>query len=428
VNDPAPALPQDVAGTSSREDRWARQQVLRLAAVFFLVFVGGGAFQQFLAETLKGATDPRALRTTLLAVTYGSFLLWRIGVAWTEQWLGEWASIALGALCYAFLPFLIVVGAPAWLLIVGATVWGFGAASFWVASGTRVLHLTTQSRYGRGTAAIYVGSLTGIALGLVAQSYLGERWGAGAIPWWAAGASLAGAALAATLWRGSAPQERPTWSAYRGLLLDSHILLAGVMLFASGLTYGVLLSTFSDAVVERSSLGKLGLVALCFHLPKAALSYVGGWASDRWGRNRAMAAGFLAGAGGLLLTGLLVWTPAFSAGGAPLEVAGLALAALFLGIPAGVVPVAGSALVGDRVSGPRRMMGLGSLFIWRDAAVVAGMLGSEYLRRSLNLSGSYLVMALILAGFALASGRLTRLRPEASASRGQSAALKGNLE
>ena len=396
--------------------------------VFFLVFVGGGAFQQFLAETLKGTDDPRALRTTLLAVTYGSFLLWRIGVAWTAQWLGEWASIALGALSYALLPFLILLKAPAWLLIAGAALWGFGAASFWVASGTRVLHLTTQSRYGRGTAAIYVGSLIGIAFGLVAQSYLGERWGTGAIPCWAAGASLAGAVLAATLWRGGAPQERPTWSAYRGLLLDSHILLAGVMLFASGLTYPVLLSTFSDAVVDRSSLGSLGLVALWFHLSKAALSYVGGWMSDHWGRSRAMAAGFLAGAVGLLLSGLLVRTPTVSPGGAPLEVAGLALAAFFLGIPAGVVPVAGSALVGDRVSGSRRMRGLGSLFIWRDGAVVAGMLLSEPLRRSLNLTGSYLVMALVLVSFAVLGGRLTALRPVAGAGRPGSATRKEKLE
>jgi MFS family permease len=200
------------------------------------------------------------------------------------------------------------------------------------------------------------------------------------------------------------------------------------MLFASGITYGVLLSTFSDAVVDWSSVGKLGLVALWFHLPKAALSYVGGWASDRWGRSRALGAGFLAGAGGLVLTGLLTWSPARSPSGASLEVAGLALAAFCLGIPAGVVPVAGSALVGDRVSGPRRMMGLGSLFIWRDAAVVTGLLMSEYLRRTLNLSGSYLVMALLLAGFALASGRLARLRPEADAAAEESPALTENSE
>jgi predicted MFS family arabinose efflux permease len=208
VTEPAATRPLGVPGTSAPEDRWARQQVLRLAAVFFLVFLGGGAFQQFLSEALQGASDPRALRTTLLAVTYGSFLLWRIGVAWTEQWLGEWASIALGALSYALLPFLLVLKAPAWLLIVGAAAWGFGAASFWVASGTRVLHLAAQSRYGRGTAAIYVGCLMGMVCGLLVQSYLGGRWGTGTIPWWAASTSLAGAALAATLWRGGAPQER----------------------------------------------------------------------------------------------------------------------------------------------------------------------------------------------------------------------------
>jgi MFS family permease len=170
------------------------------------------------------------------------------------------------------------------------------------------------------------------------------------------------------------------------------------------------------------------LVAPWFHLSTAALSYVAGWTSDRWGRNRALAAGFLAGAGGLLLSGLLMRTPALSPGGTPLEVAGLALAAFFLGIPAGVVPVAASALVGDRVTGPRRMMGLGSLFIWRDGAIVAGMLASESLRRGLNLSGSYLVMALILMGFAVVCGQLTTLRPEGCAGRPQAATLKERLE
>jgi hypothetical protein len=71
---------------------------------------------------------------------------------------------------------------------------------------------------------------------------------------------------------------------------------------------------------------------------------------------------------------------------------------------------------------------LGSLFIWRDGAVVAGMLLSEPLRRSLNLTGSYLVMALVLVGFAVLGGRLTALRSAARAGRPQAATRKEKLE
>lgn len=57
-------------------------------------------------------------------------------------------------------------------------------------------------------------------------------------------------------------------------------------------------------------------------------------------------------------------------------------------------------------------MALGSLFAWRDAAVVVGLIAGELLRRSLNLTGSYFVLALVLVGFALASSRLARGRQE----------------
>lgn len=367
-------------------------QVFGLAATFFLLFLGAGAFQQFLAQSLPGGAErAKLLRTTILAVLYGSFLLWRVGVAWTARWLGEWGSILVGALCYGLVPVLIAVGAPPWSLVVAAGVWGFGAASLWVASGTRVLRLSARNRHGRATAAIYVGTLTGLALGLVVQSLLARRWGPGVLPGWAAGLSLAAAAVAAGLRRGAPPQERPTWSRYRSLLLDPHILLAGMMLFASGLTYPVLLSTFGDEVVRRASVAALGLVVVWFHVAKAALSYAGGWASDRWGRGRALSVGFLGGAAGLVLAGLVSGT------------GGLAVAAFCLGIPSGVVPVVATAMVGDRVKGPRRMMALGSLFVWRDGAVVLGLAAGEVLRRALNLAGSFFVLAAVLVAFAIVS-------------------------
>jgi len=370
--------------------RWGRKQVYLLAAVFFFVFLGAGSFQQFLAQALGGTEDARALRTNILAALYGSFLLWRLGVAWSSRWLGEWPSIVLGALLYGSLPILVLLGAPPWLLVVGAVTWGWGAASLWVAGGTRVLHLAHRSRYGRGAATIYVGTLSGLALGLLAESYLGGRWGPRAITVWASGVTLLGAAVAMGLWRGGEPQERPTWPVYRSLLLDRNILLAGVMLFASGLTYPVLLSSFGDEVVALRSVAALGLVVVPFHIAKAVLGYLGGWTSDRWGRGRTLAVGFLGGAVGLVLAGFLT------------SAAGLALAAFCLGVPSGMVPVVATALVGDKIKGARRTMALGSLFVWRDAAVVVGLVAGQYLRRGLSLAGSYLVLAAVLLGFALA--------------------------
>jgi len=397
VSDPGtpPADGLQAAGGRRDSPYGERRQVLGLALTFFLLFLGAGAFQQFLGQTLGGTESAGRLRTTLLAVLYGSFLVWRIGAAWTARWMGEWGAILFGALCYGLLPTLVLLGAPPGVLLVGAAAWGFGAASLWVAGGTRVLRLSRQSRYGRGASAIYVGTLSGLALGLIVQSLLARRWGPAVIPWWAAGMSLAGAAVAASLARGGPRQERPTWPVFRSLLLDRHILLAGVMLFASGLTYPVLLSTFGDEVVSRSSVGALGLVAVWFHVPKAVLSYLGGWASDRWGRGWTLAAGFAGGAVGLVLAGLLRHTT------------GLALAAFCLGIPSGMVPVVATALVGDRVKGPRRMMALGSLFVWRDGAVVVGLVAGALLQHWLSLTGSYFVLALVLIGFAVTSWRLT---------------------
>ena len=383
--------------------REARREIWTLATTFGLLFLGTGAFQQFLGQALGGTEQARLLRSVVLAVLYGSFLLWRIGVAWTVRWLGEWRSILLGALSYTILPTLILLRSPTWLLLTGAATMGWGAASLWLASGTRVLLLSSRpfengplrgSHYGRGTATIYMGTISGLALGLVVQSLLAAWWGIEATVLWAAGLSLAGAALATTLWRGGTPQEKPSWPAYRSLLFDPHILTSGVMLFASALTYPVLLSSFGDEVVSQGSVRTLGLVTVWFHVAHAILSYVAGRASDHWGRGRTLAAGFLGGATGLVLASLLQRT------------SGLSVAAFCLGIPSGMVPVVATALVGDKVRGPRRTMALGSLFIWRDAAVVAGLVTGELLRRTLALRGSYLVLACVLVVFAAASWRL----------------------
>ena len=104
-----------------------------------------------------------------------------------------------------------------------------------------------------------------------------------------------------------------------------------------------------------------------------------------------LSVGFLGGAVGLVLASFLKWS------------VGLGAAAFFLGLPSGMVPVVATAMAGDLVRGPRRMMALGSLFIWRDGAMVVGLLGGELLRQRMRLEGSYLVLAVVLVGFAVAS-------------------------
>ena len=211
---------------------------------------------------------------------------------------------------------------------------------------------------------------------------------------WASLVTPVAAVVAAALWRGGAPQDRPSLHAYGRLLLDRDLLLAGIMLFAAAITYPVLLSSFGDMVDERSSLAAVGPVVVWFHIAKAVLSYAGGWANDRWGVRWTLAIGFLGGAVGLILA------TAFT------RVAGMGAAAFCLGIPSGMVPVVATAMVGDKVKGSRRMMALGSLFVWRDGGIVVGLVAAELLRRSLQLEGSYLALAVVLVGFAVASWRL----------------------
>jgi len=86
----SPAEPEAGFEVTSGDRRWARRQLLGLAATFFFLFLGAGAFQQFLTDALGDRGNARMLRSLLLAVVYGSFLIWRIGVAWTSRWLGEW--------------------------------------------------------------------------------------------------------------------------------------------------------------------------------------------------------------------------------------------------------------------------------------------------------------------------------------------------
>ena len=73
-----------------------------LSTGFFFVFMGASAFQQFLIPYLtdKGVTSAFQA-STILALVYISFLVWRAVVAYTLYYLGEYWSTVLGATTYS---------------------------------------------------------------------------------------------------------------------------------------------------------------------------------------------------------------------------------------------------------------------------------------------------------------------------------------
>ena len=142
-----------------------------LCGSFFLIFLGAGAFQQFISPYLLKTHHLGAdASSAVLATVYLAAFVCLTFASYSMAWLGEYAALGLGALAYALFGVAALISGNLLVLLLAAVVWGWGSSVLWTAGSTFVLDLAEEGSCGRYTGMLYTGVIIGQALGVLLLS------------------------------------------------------------------------------------------------------------------------------------------------------------------------------------------------------------------------------------------------------------------
>ena len=256
-----------------------------------------------------------------------------------------------------------------WVLIVARALWGLGDASFFCIGMTYVGSLFPNTTRGRYLGVFQAVELTGSFLGQTAGGFLASA--IGIRPDFLVSTAVGFAALGVVLFiRGSGQHPKlgrlssllPSRAVFRRLLnrtLVACCLINFVCMTMNNGLMGTLMPLYATGQLAFSLAGYGVLVSLST-IGNVFGSFFGGTLSDKFGRRRVLAGGFVIGA--LSLIGLAL-TTSFDAMLPLMFVNGL-----FWGIVYGVTP----AFIADSVPGEYRGMAIGTYRTFFDFGGVAG--------------------------------------------------------
>lgn len=352
------------------ERRLLAPEVSLLSGAFFFIFLGPGALQQHLDRVLGDK------RFAILAVVYLSFAFWRVFVGVTLAALGSFWSEVLGAATYlGFVAalWLSTGWAPA---LAGAMVWGWGAASLWITSQAQLLDAT--ERHGASSGFFYAALSAGQALGVAILGAVAtyEPVLPTSIPWkhmfllTAMLLGLPGLVLICFTPRTRVERERFSLRAFWRVASQRSVVLVGVILLCSSLSYGILLGVFSE--ISRAATGSQW-PAVAFYVARVALCFPVGALGDALGQGRVLKLSFLLAAAGILVAALWRGSPGLS----------LALCAGAMATQNTLAQSGAMALMGQVAPSGSRHLALGAAFVWRDVGIILPLFVAGALRGAL---------------------------------------------
>ena len=370
-----------------------------IIALFFLVFAGGGAFQPFLRVAVPKEWSPLRI-TSLLAVVYFSFMIWRLLIPASQRLLTDKWSLVSAAAAYALVPLVLRFTFDYRCLVVAAALWGWGAAGLWQTGPVWLYDRTNPRRRGLWAGVLYGTVFLALVCGAKAQGWAAEAGRRALLDAALVPAALA-VALALLLPARRARAEALSLKGVTSLVFDRRVLLLGSLLFVSAMAYGLLLGAFRDSIESSFGTSTLGTMLAIYFGTRLAVSVTGGFFSDLLRRSTVMTAAYLAGGASLL------WAASSPAPAA------MAFSVGCLGLVSGVVPVSVTACTGDWFEPSRRSLGLGAAFVWRDLGMVVSLLGGQYL---VQLSGSVGVPLFAFGALFVACGFVSLAVPSAEKS------------
>ena len=353
-----------------------------LSVAFFFIFIGS-SFQQFLVPYFQSTTSWSAMKcSVILMVVYSTFLFWRIFVNYSIKLLGDYLSIFLGSLTYSGFMLSLYLTKQYPLIILSALVWGWGAAALWITSSTQVLDAVKTSKYGMASGIFYCATHLGFAVGVFMLGNIGERFGGDWSVLTAVFAIVIGNVVILFIPRKRVEREFDIRIAFT-MMLASKIRIVSFFLFATSLSFGLMLGAFTG-IAKEHGLAYLASVAVSAPIARAILSLLGGAVSDKLGRGKTLFLSFAISFLGLFLASM--WSNMFTLG----------FSALSLGLQGGLVPVTAMAIIGDSVPSERRHLAFSATFVWRDLGVVVSLFLGQYLSSLMgSFRGTFLVFACV---------------------------------
>jgi MFS family permease len=168
------------------------------------------------------------------------------------------------------------------------------------------------------------------------------------------------------------------------------VLMGVTSALLTAIQVGVLVFLFPLYLFTRAGFGPkaVGTVVSLSVLGRLMALWLGGTASDRWGRMR------------VLLPGLLVYAALLAGTSQLTQPVGLGICSFAVGAAAGFVAAIPTALTSDQVERSLQGIAIGWLRTMSDGGQIVGPLAMGALADVLDLSAPFLVGAVLLAGAA----------------------------
>ncbi len=281
---------------------------------------------------------------------------------------------------------------------------GIGWAVFNTIAIAAIAGPSAARRRGRTVSALLMSETLGLLLGTAAGGWLYQNLGE-ASPFVLEAACVLAAALAVA---GHRPPGAPSSPPARGRRrLRAAVRVPGVLLMSVvsavliGIQTGALVFLYPLYLAQVAHLRPetVGLVVSLGVFGRLPGLWLGGVASDRWGRMRVLVPGLIG--YGLVLASLpLVRDPVL-----------LGLWSVMLGVAAGVVAGLPIAVVGDRVAPPAQAVAIGWLRTTTDTGMLTGPLLMGVLADAADLSAPFLFSGALLGVLAWRCRRQTGPAP-----------------
>jgi predicted MFS family arabinose efflux permease len=384
-----------------------RRAPVAVFAAAFLFNLGQGVLRPSLPLYLQGSFGANYRMVTLIPVVFGAgkwaaslptgYLLERFG-----RRLMIWGLLLIG-----FVDVASVVTSRFVVFLALRALGGAGWAMFATVATTAMVKAPNARGRGRAVSVLLMCETAGLLVGTAGGGFLYERVAA-ASPFVFEAACVLAAALAVGRWthRRCRPTSVPTSSpvSLRKILRAPGLMMAATtnaVLIA--IQTGVLVFLFPLYLANRASVGPgaVGLIVSLSVCGRLLALWLGGDASDRWGRARVLVPGLLIYAallGGLTFATHPTWLGLFS---------------LAIGATAGVVAPVPTALIGDVVPPAWHGVAIGWLRTVTDAGQIAGPLVMGAVADAFDLSAPFVLAAgmLLLIGASWSHPGRERSRP-----------------
>ena len=277
---------------------------------------------------------------------------------------------------------------------------GVGWAMFATVATTAVVDVPAARRRGRAVSLLLMSETSGLLLGSAAGGWLYQDVGV-ASPFLFEAACMVVAAIAVARWARlpadgtTSPRSHPPRSLGTVLRMPAVLLMGVTSALLTAIQTGLLVFLFPLYLLQRGGVSPevVGFLVGLGVLGRLLALWLGGSASDRWGRAR------------VLTTGLLTYAVFLGSVAFLTHPVALGLWSFTIGAAAGFVAAIPTALTSDQVPRPLQGVAVGWLRTMSDSGQIAGPLVMGALADAVDLSASFLLGAALLTAAAGACWR-----------------------